>query len=99
MEVSVSARHLELTPALRAAAQEKVGRLDRFLDGLDRAEVHFVEEHNPRISDKDVCEVTMSGGGHHVVVRATAPDPFAAIDVAVEKLEAKLHKLKTTRPL
>lgn len=95
MDVSVSSRHIELTEALRAAAEEKIGRLDRFVEGMDRAEVHFFEEKNPRINAKDVCEVTIEGHGHHVRVKAAAHDPFAAIDVAVEKLEHQLHKLKT----
>ena len=95
MDVSVSSRHIELSDALRAVAEEKIGRLDRFVEGMDRAEVHFFEEKNPRISAKDVCEVTMEGRGHHVRVKAAAHDPFAAVDLAVEKLEHQLHKLKT----
>jgi putative sigma-54 modulation protein len=95
MDVSVSSRHIELTDALRAAVTEKIGRLSRFLEGMDRAEVHFLEEKNPRIADKDVCEVTLEGHGHHVRVKAAAADPFAAVDLAVEKLEQQLHKLKT----
>ena len=95
MDVSVSSRHIELSEALRAAAEEKIGRLARFVDGMDRAEVHFFEEKNPRITAKDVCEVTMEGRGHHLRVKAAAADPFAAVDVAVEKLEHQLHKLKT----
>jgi putative sigma-54 modulation protein len=95
VDVSVSSRKIELTPALREAVEEKIGRMARFLDGMDRAEVHFFEERNPRIASKDVCEVTMEGHGHHVRVRAAAADPFAAVDVAVAKLEQQLHKLKT----
>jgi len=96
VDVSVSSRNIELSDALRSAATEKIGRLSRFLDGMDRAEVHFLEEKNPRIADKkDVCEVTMAGHGHHVRVKVAAADPFAAVDQAVNKLEHQLHKLKT----
>ncbi|MBA3304099.1 MAG: ribosome-associated translation inhibitor RaiA [Acidimicrobiia bacterium] len=95
MDVTVSSRNVELSEALRAAAEEKVGRLDRFLDGIQRAEVHFSEERNPRIVDKEVCEITVEGRGHHVRARVAAPDTFAAVDAAVNKLEHQLHKLKT----
>lgn len=95
MDVTVSSRHMELTEPLRLAAEEKIGRLERFLDGMERAEVHFSEEKNPRIADRDVCEVTIAGHGHHVRTKAVAADPFAAVDVAVDKLEQQLHKLKT----
>lgn len=99
MEITVSARHIDISTALRAAAEEKIGRLSRFLDGMLRAEVHFFEERNPRIAAKEVCEVSMEGGGHHVHCKAAATDPFAAIDLAVEKLEHQLHALKTKQVL
>ncbi|MET0727928.1 MAG: ribosome-associated translation inhibitor RaiA [Acidimicrobiales bacterium] len=99
MDITVSARHIEISTALRQAAEEKIGRLSRFLDGMLRAEVHFSEERNPRIADKEVCEVTMAGAGHQVRAKAAAADPFAAIDCAVEKLEQQLHRLKTKQVL
>jgi putative sigma-54 modulation protein len=95
LEITVSARHTTLSPALRAAAEDKIGRLSRFLDGMERAEVHFSEEHNPRISAKEVCEVTLEGHGHHVRCKVAAADGFAAVDLAVEKLEHQLYKLKS----
>lgn len=95
LEITVSARHTDISPALRAAAEEKIGRLSRFLDGMDRAEVHFFEEHNPRIAAKEVCEVSLEGHGHHVRCKVAAADGFAAIDLAVEKLEHQLYRLKS----
>jgi putative sigma-54 modulation protein len=96
LDVTVSSRHVELTAALRAAAEERIGRLSRYLDGMDRAEVHLFEERNPRIADKkDVCEVTIEGHGHHVRTKVAASDPFSAVDAAAQKLEHQLHKLKT----
>jgi putative sigma-54 modulation protein len=75
--------------------EEKIGRLARFVDGLDFAEVHFSEHKNPRIADKEVCEVTIEGHGHHVRCKVAAPDGFQAVDKAYDKLEHQLHKLKT----
>jgi len=95
VKITVSARHTQVSPALRAAAEEKIGRLARRASGLDRADVHFTEERNPRIADKEVCEVSLDGSGHHVRCKASAPDGFGAIDRAVEKLEQQLHKTKT----
>jgi putative sigma-54 modulation protein len=96
LDVTVSSRHVELTAALRRAAEERIGRLDRYLDGMDRAEIHLFEERNPRIADKkDVCEVTLEGHGHHVRTKVAAADPFSAVDAAAQKLEHQLHKLKT----
>ncbi|HEX2575139.1 MAG TPA: ribosome-associated translation inhibitor RaiA, partial [Aquihabitans sp.] len=95
VQVTVSRRHTEVSDSLRIMAEEKIGRLARFIDGLDHAEVHFWEHKNPRIADKEVCEVTIEGHGHHVRCKVQAPDGFQAVDKAYDKLEHQLHKLKT----
>jgi len=90
MDISVSSRHVEVSPALRDAVVEKIGRVDRYLEGMDRAEVHFSAERNPRIEQREICEVTISGGGHVVRAKVAAADQFAAVDAAVEKLKNRL---------
>ena len=95
MDVTVSSRHTEVSEALRQSTVDKIGRLARFLEGMDRAEVHFSEHRSSRNPDREVCEVTLHGHGHHVRCKVTAPDGFAAVDLAVAKLEHQLHKLKT----
>ena len=94
MDVSIRGRNVELSDALRAAAEEKVTRLSRFLDGMDHVEIRFSEERNPRIAQRDVCEVTFTVHGHLLRARAAAADPFAAIDGVVAKLEHQIEKLK-----
>ncbi|MGI8939255.1 MAG: ribosome hibernation-promoting factor, HPF/YfiA family [Iamia sp.] len=95
MEVTVSARHTEVPERLRLQAEEKVGRLDRFVDGMDRAEVHFSTHRNPRIAEPEMCEVTIEGHGHHVRAKVAAADGYVAVDKAVAKIEHQLSKLKT----
>ena len=62
---------------------------------MDRAEVLFRAEKNPRIAEKEICEITLSGGGHTVRARVHALDQFSAIDLAVDKASLQLQKLKT----
>ncbi len=95
MDVTVSGRHTTVSESLRRQATDKIGRLDKFLDGMDRAEVHFWEEKNARSDAREYCEVTLFGHGHHVRCKVSAPDGFTAIDIAVDKLERQLRKLKT----
>ena len=95
MQVTVSRRHTEVPERLRVMTEEKIGRLSRYVEGLEYAEVHFSEHKNPRIADKEVCEVTIEGHGHHVRCKVQAPDGYQAIDLAYDKLEHQLHKLKT----
>lgn len=95
MKVRTSAKRIELTPRLEDYTVEKVTRLGRFVEGLDRAEVRFIEEANPRITNSVHVEVTLEGHGHHVRARHSAPNGFSALDGVVDKLERQLRKLKT----
>lgn len=95
MQVIVSARHTTVAEGDRELIIDKIDRLGRLVPGMDRAEVHFSEQRNPRIADKEWCEVTIEGHGHHVRCKASGPDHLTAVDLCVEKLENKLHKLKS----
>ena len=85
MDLSIRGRNLELSEPLRAAAQEKVTRLSRFLDGVEQAEIQFYEERNPRISEREVCEVTLRAHSHLIRAKAASSDAVAALDRAVAK--------------
>ena len=95
MDVSISARHVNVTPRLEEVIHEKIGQLDRYLDALDYATVHFDEARNPRIADKEFCEIVLKGRGHHLRCKVRAPDPFTAIDLAEDKLLRQIRKLRT----
>ncbi len=95
MQVNISSRRTVVSDRLQDLTESKLGRLDKYVPGLERADVHFCEERNPRIADKEICEVTVLGHGHHVRTKVTAPDPYTAIDLAIEKLEHQLYKLKS----
>ena len=80
--------------SLKEAVQEKLGHLARFLDGLETAEVRFLEDPSRIPAEREVCEVTLSGHGHHVRARCCGPDHAVALDLVVDKLAHQLTKLK-----
>ncbi len=94
MEIAIRSHNVEVSAELRSAAIAKIGHLDRFLEGMERAEVRFHEEHNPRIADKEVCEVTVVGHGQVVRARAAASDKLVALDRVLDKLEHRMEKVK-----
>lgn len=95
VDVTISSRGTRVSPELEAFVREKVSKLDRYLTRLDRAEVHLLEEKNPRIADKEVCEIHIEGGGRHVHCKASGPDEVTAVERAMHKAERNLRKLKT----
>ncbi len=94
MDVVIAYGRRIVSDEVRTLTADKVGRLGHLCPGLERAEVHFSEEHNPRIADKEWCEVIIVGHGRSIRARAAGPVPLVAVDLVVEKLEHQLEKTK-----
>jgi putative sigma-54 modulation protein len=95
LEITISSRHLELSDILVSLTRRKLQRLGRLNHGFTNAEVHFSEERNPRIADREVCEIVMVGSGNRIRCKTAAADAYVAVDRAVTKLEQQLAKVKT----
>ena len=94
MDVVIAQGRNMVSDGVRMLTEEKVGRLAHRCPGLERAEVQFFEEHNPRITDRECCEVTIVGHGRIVRARAAATGPRGAVDLGGEKREHQLEKVK-----
>jgi putative sigma-54 modulation protein len=94
MEIAVHGRHIAVPATLKQVAEEKIGHLGKYLEGMERAEVRFFEERNPRITEPVGCEVTVAGHGHVVRAKATDVDYTAALDKVVDKVAHQLTRLK-----
>jgi len=69
---------------------EKIQKLDGKVISLD---VEVSKEHNPRQADRcDRVEITLRSRGPVIRSEAAAADPYAALDLATGKLEARLRK-------
>ena len=97
MDIVIRGKNVEVSESLRTAALKQMGKLDRFANGFARAEVDFSEERNPRIADNQVCEVLVHLKGHLLKAHAAAPEPFAAVSMAVDKIEHQVKRLKEKR--
>ena len=97
MDVIVRSRHTELSPRLRTVAQRKVDRLCRLAPDAARAEVDFNEEHNPRITGRHRCAITLHLRRGLITAHAAAPAPEAALDLVLNKLRHQVGRLKDRR--
>ena len=96
MGVNVSGRKMNLTEALRAYAEEKIGASLNVMDIKPlEAEVVLYREKNPSNPRQAVCEVTLRARNHVIRVEECEEDMYAAIDVAAAKVVRQLRKFKT----
>ncbi len=94
MDIVVNARRVEVSDDLRASATRKIERLNRFLAGMERAEVSFSDGRPGHLAASVTCEVVLEGHGHVVRASAAGAKPAAALEAAVDKAEHRLTRLK-----
>ncbi len=97
MDVTISSGGMEVSHRLEETTRTKVGKLGRYLSGIDQATVRFSEEKNPRIAEPIGCEVTLEGHGYHIRGRGQGVTAQAALDGAIDKVERQLRRKKTRR--
>ncbi len=91
----LSGRGVELDDRLRRYATEKLTRVQRFFDRIIKMEVELRHERNRRVKDPERVEVTVKTPGETLRVHGEGIDHFAAIDVAVDRLETQIKKHKS----
>ncbi|MER7108112.1 ribosome hibernation-promoting factor, HPF/YfiA family [Streptomyces sp. NPDC000229] len=95
MDIVVKGRKTEVPERFRKHVAEKlklekIQKLDAKVISLD---VEVSKEHNPRQADRsDRVEITLHSRGPVIRAEAAAGDPYAALDLATGKLEARLRK-------
>jgi ribosomal subunit interface protein len=97
MQVTVKGKNTAVPEKLRARAERKLTKLQRFDDRILAMDVEFSEERNPRVADPHRVEVTLTTKSGLVRAHANASDPSAAVDQVVDRLERQVKKLKGRR--
>ncbi|WP_435797800.1 ribosome hibernation-promoting factor, HPF/YfiA family [Streptomyces avermitilis] len=95
MDIVVKGRKTEVPERFRKHVAEKL-KLEKIqkLDGkVISLDVEVSKEPNPRQADRsDRVEITLRSRGPVIRAEAAASDPYAALDLAADKLEARLRK-------
>jgi putative sigma-54 modulation protein len=97
MQVTVKGKNTTVPEKVRARAERKLAKLQRFDDRILAMDVEFSEERNPRVADPHRVEVTLTTKAGLVRAHANATDPAAAVDQVVDRLERQVKKLKGRR--
>ena len=89
MQILLTGRNLAITQALRRYAEEKVGRLQKYLEQITSAHIVLsVEKY------RQIAEVTLRVRDLTIRGEESTTDMYSSIDLVVEKLERQLQKYK-----
>jgi putative sigma-54 modulation protein len=89
MRILVTGRHIDLTPALRAYAEEKISKFDRYLPNITEARITVTLEKNIH-----KVEVLLNANGFIIPAEGATGEVYSAIDQVVEKLDQQVKKYK-----
>jgi putative sigma-54 modulation protein len=88
MQITVTGRHFEITEALRQHLENKIRKLDRYLDGI--TDVHVVlsvEKH------RHMAEITLqSTNGNSIRGLEETHDMYLAVDTVIENVEKQIRR-------
>lgn len=89
MNITTTARHYDLPPALKDYAEEKVLSLKRYFDHIVNAHVVFsLEKYRHKV------EITLHVNGRDFVGVDETDDMYVSVDRSVDKLESQLRRHK-----
>ena len=96
MTINITGRNIKLTAAIKKYVEEKIHKLDRYLNGIEPTEVNVNLQANKGKGEKWMkVEVTLSIP--NLIIRSEEmvdSDLYGAIDVVQEKLERKIRDQK-----
>ncbi|KKU48194.1 ribosomal subunit interface protein [Candidatus Uhrbacteria bacterium RIFCSPLOWO2_12_FULL_46_10] len=100
MVISIKGTNLDLTPALKRYAEQKILSLAKFFPGLTHARVELerTTKHHHK-GDVWRAEANLHGPKHLFRAEAVSTDIYAAVDAVKDELKRELHGLKEKRSI
>ncbi|MCB5265420.1 MAG: ribosome-associated translation inhibitor RaiA [Candidatus Cloacimonetes bacterium] len=89
MQITITARHFELTKAIRDYVETACLKLKKYFDQIVAVHVTLALENN-----RNICELSMHAGKFSLQAQAEEMDMYLSIDTGVERMEAQIKKLK-----
>ena len=90
MNMTVEARHMDITDAMRQYVESKLEKLPRFYDGIQSIEAVLDRE-----ADDALVEIVVSASRKHTFVAKHRTDEFyACVDQCVDKITQQIRRHK-----
>jgi len=90
MKVTVVAKNIQLTPALKESVEKKISKLERYFDPEVKARATLSVQKN-----RQIIEVTIPFNGIILRGEESTEDMYKSIDLVEDKLERQIRKQKT----
>jgi putative sigma-54 modulation protein len=95
MQVTVTGRNIELTPALKSYLLDKLQRSQKHFDHDLAVSALLSVAKNPSVAQSQTAEVTVKLNGSIIRGEESTANMYASIDLVADKIERQLRKYKT----
>ena len=89
MRYTITGRNINVTPGIRRAVEEKIGKLDRYFNPDTEVIITLSVQ-----KDKQKIEVTIPVKGNIIRAEESSDDMYTSIDLVEEVIERQLKKYK-----
>ncbi|MEW4412730.1 ribosome-associated translation inhibitor RaiA [Clostridium sp. AN503] len=89
MRYTITGRNIDVTPGLRAAIEEKIGKLDRYFNPDTEVIVTLSVQ-----KDRQKIEVTIPLKGRTIRAEESSSDMYVSLDLVEEIIERQMKKYK-----
>jgi putative sigma-54 modulation protein len=98
LKIDIYPKNMDLTDRISTYVNKKVSKLDRYLSDIEETRVDLDFQKSMRSpSDRQVAQITIRGRGYILRTEERADDIFAAIDMAIDKMQRKIERHKGKR--
>lgn len=94
MDISLRARNVALSDAIRDLVARKVGRLDRYFERVREVQVEIGQQDTRSADDRFAVEITANADGTLLRAEERGPTIRAALDQVVDVMHQKLVRYK-----
>jgi ribosomal subunit interface protein len=92
VDILFKSRHTSLQERFRQHASMKLAKLEKLATRAIRIDVEVSKEHSRQNGKSERVELTVKSRGPAIRAEASADDRYAALDLAMAKLEARLRR-------
>ena len=89
MQITITARHFDLTKAIRSTIEDSCEKLTRYFDQIVNIHITLSLENS-----RNLVDMSLHASKFNLQAQAQAMDMYLAINEAIDNMEAQIKKLK-----
>jgi len=94
MKIRIKGNNIKINDSLKEYIDDKIGRLTKYYDRLQSAEVELLRQDNRAAEESQKVEVTLMANGTVFRCEESSISMYASIDIVSEKLVRQLKRFK-----